>query len=158
MSPSGVVISRLVKPLPGPGGTALNQIRADEQIGRVGGTPGHGDALLLVALLPVLAAVTSTGLLGSAPLYSSMRMSADVAALAKVTRDAVCPGQPPLRCSSHSKWTAKRTHSALSGPTARAYVLPFESVNCAHQALLSNYQPTTSHHVEIASQPARLYT
>jgi FlaG/FlaF family flagellin (archaellin) len=41
--------------------------------------------LLLVALLPVLAAVTSTGLLGSAPLYSSMRMSADVAALAKVT-------------------------------------------------------------------------
>jgi hypothetical protein len=41
--------------------------------------------LLLVALLPEFAPVTSTGLLGSAPLYSRMRMSADVAALAKVT-------------------------------------------------------------------------
>jgi hypothetical protein len=41
--------------------------------------------LLLVALVPEFAAITSTGLLGSAPAYSTMRMSADVAEPAKVT-------------------------------------------------------------------------
>ena len=33
------------------------------------------EPLLLLALLPVAAAVTSTGLFGSAPLYSRIRMS-----------------------------------------------------------------------------------
>jgi hypothetical protein len=47
--------------------------------------------LLLVALLPEFVAVTSTGLLGSAPLYSSMRMSGFVAALAKVTVTVFAP-------------------------------------------------------------------
>ena len=41
--------------------------------------------LLLVVLFPKFAAVTSTGLLVSAPLYSRIRMSGDFAALAKVT-------------------------------------------------------------------------
>jgi hypothetical protein len=49
------------------------------------------EPLLLVALLLIAAAVTSTGLLGSAPLYSSTRMSADVAALAKVTVTVFVP-------------------------------------------------------------------
>ncbi|MGB7759243.1 MAG: hypothetical protein WBL61_05410 [Bryobacteraceae bacterium] len=47
--------------------------------------------LLLIALLPEFALVTSTGLLGSAPLYSRMRMSGDVAALAKVTVTVFAP-------------------------------------------------------------------
>jgi hypothetical protein len=47
--------------------------------------------VLQLVLLPVVATVTSTGLLGSAPLYSSMRMSAEVAALANVTVTAFVP-------------------------------------------------------------------
>jgi hypothetical protein len=43
------------------------------------------DPLLLLALLPVFAAVTSSGLLGSAPLYSRMRMSGNAAAVENVT-------------------------------------------------------------------------
>jgi hypothetical protein len=49
------------------------------------------ELLSLVALLPEFAAVTSTGLTGSAPLYSSMRISGDVAALAKVTVTVFVP-------------------------------------------------------------------
>jgi hypothetical protein len=49
------------------------------------------EPLLLVALLPEFAAVTSTGLLGSAPLYSSIRMSGYVAALVKVTVTLFAP-------------------------------------------------------------------
>jgi hypothetical protein len=49
------------------------------------------EPLLLVALLPEFAAVTSTGLLGSAPLYSSIRMSGYAAALAKVTVTVFAP-------------------------------------------------------------------
>jgi hypothetical protein len=49
------------------------------------------DPLLLVALLPLLAAVTSTGLLGSAPVYSRMRMSGSAAAAEKVTVTEFAP-------------------------------------------------------------------
>jgi hypothetical protein len=49
------------------------------------------EPVLLVALLPEFAAVTSTGLLGSAPLYSSIRMSGDAAALVKVTVTLFAP-------------------------------------------------------------------
>jgi hypothetical protein len=49
------------------------------------------EPLLLVALLPEFAAVTSTGLVGSAPLYSRMRMSGYTAALAKVTVTVFVP-------------------------------------------------------------------
>jgi hypothetical protein len=47
--------------------------------------------LLLVALLPLLAAVTSTGLLGSAPVYSRMRMSGNAAAAENVTVTEFAP-------------------------------------------------------------------
>jgi hypothetical protein len=49
------------------------------------------DPLLLVVLLPLLAAVTSTGLLGSAPWYSRSRMSGYAAALEKVTVTEFAP-------------------------------------------------------------------
>jgi|ERR1035438_3321060 hypothetical protein len=82
MSPSGVVISRPVKPLPAP--VVLVWTRFAPKIRSVE-LVVVAEPLLLLALLPELAAVTSTGLLGSAPLYSIMRMSGFVAALAKVT-------------------------------------------------------------------------
>jgi len=47
--------------------------------------------LLLVALLPLPAPVTSTGLLGSAPLYSRIRMSGAAAAAEKVTVTLLAP-------------------------------------------------------------------
>jgi len=43
------------------------------------------EPLALVELLPLLAAVTSTGLLRSAPLYSKIRMSGYAAAAEKAT-------------------------------------------------------------------------
>lgn len=43
------------------------------------------DPLLLVPLLPMAAAVTSTGLAKSAPLYSRIRMSGYIAGGEKVT-------------------------------------------------------------------------
>ena len=50
------------------------------------------EPLLLVVLLPVFAAVTSTGVFGSAPLYSRMRMSGYAAAFVKVTVTVLAPG------------------------------------------------------------------
>ena len=47
--------------------------------------------VLLVALLPVAAAVTSTGLAGSSPEYSRMRTSAKTAAVVKETLTALAP-------------------------------------------------------------------
>jgi hypothetical protein len=47
--------------------------------------------LLLVALLPEAAAVTSTGLVGSAPLYSRIRMSGNAAAAENVTVTLFAP-------------------------------------------------------------------
>jgi hypothetical protein len=49
------------------------------------------EPLLLVALVPLLAAVTSTGLTGSAPLYSRIRMSGKTAAVEKVTVTMLAP-------------------------------------------------------------------
>ena len=46
--------------------------------------------LLLRLPFPLLAAVTSTGLLGSAPLYSRIRMSGYAAAVENVNRDDIC--------------------------------------------------------------------
>jgi hypothetical protein len=47
--------------------------------------------LLAVALLPEAAAVTSTGLFGSAPLYSRIRMSGYAAAVENVTVTLFAP-------------------------------------------------------------------
>ena len=52
-------------------------------------------ALLLLALLPLPAAVTSTGAFRSAPLYSRTRMSEYVAATEKVTATALAPAAAP---------------------------------------------------------------
>jgi hypothetical protein len=48
-------------------------------------------ALLLVALLPELADVTSTGLVRSAPLYSRIRTSGYAAAVENVTVTLLAP-------------------------------------------------------------------
>jgi hypothetical protein len=49
------------------------------------------EPLLLVVLFPEFAAVASTGLIVSAPLYSNIRMSADLAAVAKLTVTVFVP-------------------------------------------------------------------
>src|ERR1700679_825634 len=67
MSPSGVVSSRLVKPLPEPF-VRLATMLAPKT--RSVGLVVVAAALLLLALLPLPAAVTSTGMFRSAPLYS----------------------------------------------------------------------------------------
>src|SRR5271157_5567184 len=88
MSPSGEVSKRVVKPLPGP------LVRVTTMFApkiRSVALVVVDEPLVLVALLPELAAVTSTGLFGSAPLYSRMRMSGAVAALEKVTVTALDP-------------------------------------------------------------------
>ena len=72
MSPSGDVSKRLVKPLPGP--VVMVATMFAPKIRSVAFVV-VAEPLLLVVLLPEFAAVTSTGLVGSAPLYSRMRMS-----------------------------------------------------------------------------------
>jgi hypothetical protein len=49
------------------------------------------EPLLLNVLDPVFAAVTSTGLLGSAPMYSRIRMSGYAAAFENVTVTVLAP-------------------------------------------------------------------
>src|ERR1700680_988758 len=88
MSPSGLVSSRWVNPLPGPvvlvqtmlaptnRSTALVVIMA---------------LLLLVALSPVAAALTSSGLSASLPLYPKIQISGATAAALKVNVTAFAP-------------------------------------------------------------------
>ncbi len=72
MSPSGEVSKRLVKPVPGPVVKVATMLAPKM---RSVALVVVAEPLLVVELLPVAAAVTSTGLLRSAPLYSRMRMS-----------------------------------------------------------------------------------
>ena len=72
MSPSGEVSKRLVKPVPGPVVKVATMLAPKS---RSVALVVVADPLLVVLLLPVFAAVTSTGLFRSAPLYSRMRMS-----------------------------------------------------------------------------------
>src|SRR3974377_16765 len=88
MSPSGDVSNRLVKPLPGP--VVVLWTMFAPKIRSVAFVV-VADPLLLVALLPEFAAVTSTGLLGSAPLYSRIRMAGYAAATEKVTFTVLAP-------------------------------------------------------------------
>src|SRR5258705_13514077 len=88
MSPSGLVITRFVQPVPGP----------VVQVATVLAAKSRSDALLvttagvlLVAVLPVAEAVTSTGLTESIPAYSRMRMSGKVAATVKGTLTVFAP-------------------------------------------------------------------
>src|SRR5215467_7690375 len=88
MSPSGEVSNRLVKPLPGPVVVVCTMLAPKiRSVALVVAT----EPLLLLALLPLLAAVTSTGLLGSAPLYSRIRMSGYAAAVENITLTVLAP-------------------------------------------------------------------
>ena len=88
MSPSGEVSIRLVKPLPGP--LVMVATMLAPKIKSVAFVV-VAEPLLLVVLLPLFAAVTSTGLFGSAPLYSRIRMSGYAAAVEKVTVTVLAP-------------------------------------------------------------------
>src|SRR5882672_1057073 len=88
MSPSGVVITRLVYPLPGPVvivWTTFAPTRRSFALVVVTAP------LLLVALLPCAPTATSSGLIGSSPLYSAIRMSGKFAAGANVTVTEFAP-------------------------------------------------------------------
>src|SRR2546427_6313013 len=94
MSPSGEVIMRLVKPVPGPGVEVPTMFAAKSR--SVGLVVVAGPLLSLV-LLPLLAAVTSPGVFGFAPLYSRMRKSGEGAAVEKGTRTGFAPaGAAPV--------------------------------------------------------------
>src|SRR2546425_12124905 len=88
MSPSGLVITRLVHPVPAPvvqRGTVLAaKSKSDALVVTAAG-------VLLVAVLPVAEAVTSTGLTGSSPAYSRMRTSAKTAGTLKRTLTVLAP-------------------------------------------------------------------
>ena len=72
MSPSGLVITRLVHPSPAPVVQVATVLAAKSKSEALVVTAG---GVLLVAVVPVAEAVTSTGLSESIPPYSRMRMS-----------------------------------------------------------------------------------
>jgi hypothetical protein len=88
MSPSGEVSRRRVNPLPAP--VVEVKTMFAPKIRSVGFVVVP-NPLLLVVLLPLLAATTSTGLLASAPLYSRIRISGYAAATEKVTVTVLAP-------------------------------------------------------------------
>ena len=82
MSPSGLVIILCVKLAPGPDVSVCTILApTSKSVALVVVTA----PLLLVALLPVPALTTSTGEIGSIPLYSKILMSANWAACEKLT-------------------------------------------------------------------------
>src|SRR5262245_52242465 len=92
MSASGEVSRRCVNPVPG-AVVVVKTILApnSRSVGFVVATA----ALVLVLLLPVPLENTSTGLLGSAPLYSTIRTSGNDAAGEKVTVTLLAPAAAP---------------------------------------------------------------
>src|SRR5260370_26408859 len=88
MSPSGLVITRLVHPLPGPVVEVATVLAAKSKSDALVVTTG---GVLLVAVLPVAEAVTSTGLSGSIPPYPRIRMSRYSAATVKGTGAELAP-------------------------------------------------------------------
>src|SRR5580704_16733452 len=88
MSPSGDVVIRLVNPLPALVVKVPTMFAANRRsVGLVVVT----DPLLLVVLLPLVPVVASTGLFGSAPLYSTIRISGYCAATENVTTTVFAP-------------------------------------------------------------------
>ena len=77
MSPSGVVITRLVYPDPDP---VVSVCTWFAPTNRSEAFPVVTEPLLLDAPLPCAVATTSTGVVGSIPLYSAMRTSGAAAA------------------------------------------------------------------------------
>ena len=82
MSPSGEVITRDVQPAPG---FVVQVVTVLAATSRSGALVVAAAGVLLVAALPVADAVTSTGLPGSSPEYSSVRTSAKTAGTVKET-------------------------------------------------------------------------
>src|SRR5216117_4144960 len=82
MSPSGLVIMRLVKPVPAERVKLLTILALKRRsVGLVVVT----DPLLLVVAVPAAPTATSTGFARSAPVYSRMRMSGKGAAAENCT-------------------------------------------------------------------------
>jgi hypothetical protein len=82
MSPSGSVSSRCVNPLPAPAVVVCTVLApSNRSLAFVVATFPS----LLATLLPAAPAIASTGLTGSIPLYSNIRMSGLLAALLKFT-------------------------------------------------------------------------
>ncbi len=72
MSPSGTVMTRLVNPAPAPAVRVSTMLAPTSRSFALVVVTAP---LFVVAVLPVAAAVTSSGFVGSRPLYSRMRMS-----------------------------------------------------------------------------------
>src|SRR5437016_14154958 len=88
MSPSGVVMTRAVQPAPGPVVQLVTVFAANSKSDALVVTAA---GVLLVAVLPMAEAVTSTGLTAASPEYSRMRMSANSAATLKDTLTVFAP-------------------------------------------------------------------
>src|SRR2546425_11029502 len=88
MSPSGAVITRLVHPEPASAVVVATTLAATSKSDALVVTAA---GVLLVALLPVAEAVTSTGLAAAIPEYSRMRMSANSAATLKDRLTVLAP-------------------------------------------------------------------
>src|SRR5258708_32313842 len=88
MSPSGLVITRLVHPVPARVVQVATVLAAKRRSDALVVTTA---AVLLVVVLPVAAATTSTGLTGSIPPYSRMRMSGYSAPTVRETLTVLAP-------------------------------------------------------------------
>src|SRR6267142_4550357 len=88
MSPSGFVTTREVQPAPGPVVQLVTVLAAKSKSDALVVTAA---GVLLVAVLPVDEAVTSTGLTGSSPAYSRLRTSAKTAGTVKETVTVFAP-------------------------------------------------------------------
>src|SRR4029453_1858286 len=82
MSLLGLVIMRLVKPAPGPVVRLATTLAPTKS---TFGTVGVSDPLLVVVLEPVAPTPPTSGLTGSSPLYSRIRISGKDAATLKRT-------------------------------------------------------------------------
>src|SRR5580704_16990844 len=88
MSPSGVVSKRWIILVPGPVVLVQTMLAPTK---RSLAFLVMTEPLLLKALLPVAAALTSKALTGSIPLYSRMRRSTEVAAALNLTETVLAP-------------------------------------------------------------------
>src|SRR3984957_4303766 len=95
MSPSGEVIKRLVAPAPGPVVAVQTRLAPTSRslAFLVMTAP-----LLVAALLPVAAALTSRALRGSTPLYSRTRRSTEGAAAINVAVTTLAPAEAAEMC------------------------------------------------------------
>ena len=92
MSPSGLVRSLWVKPVPG---VRVDVATIFAPINRSEALVVVTAPLLLVVLLPFAPTLTSSGLTGSIPLYSRIRISGKLAAGLNVTTTELLPAVAP---------------------------------------------------------------